>query len=280
MDLLDNVYGGPQGPKAPLPVRIGKLLMGKLFLSIAVSGSVAAMMQMGYLRWIVVTLCHVIILIFGKGEAPKPIKEKMDVVFEKAKEAAPSLIPQRLANAPKPASTSTEPEAKPAPVGFVAKFEEKVSEKVGEKVAPVKAAAVKATKKVEEKAVEAKETVKEEAKKVGEKLDALKGKFGDKDGAAPGGDPAGEGELEGVEGAGRMEEIARQRAGRAKVANTRAPNGQCPRCHRPVRVPTSGSQRYFCPCGYVYTGRAARHLGPPGMPSMPSLPKPPAEIFR
>lgn len=49
-----------------------------------------------------------------------------------------------------------------------------------------------------------------------------------------------------------------------KAYEKHGPNGQCPGCRKPVKVPPSGTQRYHCSrCGRWYSGLAARHMGQP-----------------
>lgn len=161
MNTLDDLYKPATQPKKPLIVTIGKILMGRLGVSIVGSIIVGTLMNLPYLKTFVRWTCHILLMVLGRPDMPE--QHKLENLVAKAKEAVHSVHDP----------------SKPS-------LKEKVTEKIKEAVAseaaaPVKHAASKAREsvkvaqeKVTEKVTEVKETAKTEAKNVVDKLDNLR----------------------------------------------------------------------------------------------------------
>jgi hypothetical protein len=159
---LDDVYRPAAEAKQSIGVGVGKVLMGRLGLSILGSIVVGTFMNLPYLKTFVRWTCHIILVVLGRPEMPE--QHKIDNIVAKAKEAVEKV--HRPNDGPS--------------------FKEKVAEKIKETVASEAAAPVKqvaekarttvkvAQEKVTEKVTEVKDTAKTEAKKVVDKLDNLR----------------------------------------------------------------------------------------------------------
>jgi len=259
--------------KSVYACRPGKL-MGRILFGCFCSMLVSVVMNLPYLKMMILWTCQAILLVFGRPDVPEPAKKKFDEIVAKGREIA----------------ERAETHKEKHPVAPLRELKERLESKVKEEVeakathaadAPAKEAAAKVKEKVEEKVSAASGAVKQEARKVGEKIDGIAGSLAD---------VAREQRLEAAQ---REAEAERQDLIRRAVTlripwqgrpieevrdavtaaeAKRAPNAQCPYCHLPRRINVSrGDLR--CPgCGNIYSARTARALGPPAQ--RPPMPRP------
>ena len=279
MDVLDKLYTTDEPlhtlPPPKKPGGFFKRLVGMLtsrffsylIVSLILSGFSIAYYAKIVLAW-VFKLGHA--LLGDPGEPPAEVQTRLEralgtararVPVREEEDAPPKPIRERIADIREKAESRVEGE---------------VREKVLEKVAPVKVAAVAVKDKVEDTT----EAVRDEAHAIRERLDNI-GNIGGNIGDSVSSkmhdlrNTMVQASVEhhkrqvyqqaatlGIDTNGRtLEEI---QADIMKKRTELGPNGQCPYCHNPVKVPSSGSQRYACRrCHRWYTGLQARHAGPP-----------------
>ena len=260
-DPLDGLYAAQVRKESPLK-RYGTKLAG----GVACSAFVAVVMHLPYIKVIILWVCQIVILIFGRPAGVDKIEDKVTHIVEKGRQVAAHGNPNGglIHNAIAPVRQAMEVK--------------KTVENVVEKIEPIK-----------EKAAEGVKTVKE----TGEKVVGALADAGGRAKEAVGGGVAGIAGLvharsEAKDKAER-EELEAQAAMigfetdkewtlpflRAQMAQAvrrwqaaHGPNAQCPnpKCRHGMRINSKLAENRRCPrCGNIFSTRTALSLGPPPM---------------
>jgi hypothetical protein len=265
--------------------KVGKGVAGRLVMGCVCSLIVSLVMNLPYLRLVMAWVCKIVLIIIGDptGGVPKAHVRDFPVKIERREDGSISIGGQP------PVKNGLEAPQKPS---LLARAKEKAKVTVEREV--VNSGVGKVKKDVEHTAVKVKDTarkVEDKAERITRRLENLH---------LPGHGPGQVPTPEQISGAQHRPSMLQKlqltivkhqqeayhdrlvkhamafnvpwegrtndeiKADVLKAYEKHGPNGQCPRCRKPVKVPPSGTQRYHCSrCGWWYSGLAARHMGQP-----------------